>query len=114
MLKIFAGTVIANLLMIIFVSVVLAGGFEEDPGPEELPVEQTESVIDEPVVEPEPAVDPEPAVEPESTVEPEPATEPEIIADTGITDVSGNIVIWSQGKVTYAGDAGDVYVRYGL
>ena len=46
MLKIFAGTIIANLLMIIFVTIALAGGFEEDPGPEELPVEQTESVID--------------------------------------------------------------------
>tara|TARA_B100001123_G_C14691003_1_gene781318 strand:- start:166 stop:474 length:309 start_codon:yes stop_codon:yes gene_type:complete len=102
MLKIFVGTIIANLLMIIFVSFSLAGGFEEDPGPEELPVEQTESVIDEPAVEPEPAV------------ESEPATEPEIVADAGITDSSGNIVIWSQGNVTYAGDAGDIYVRYGF
>ena len=102
MLKIFAGTIIANLLMIIFVSVALAGGFEEDPGPEELPVEQTESVID------EPAVEPEPVVEPESTIE------PEITTDTGIVDASGNIVIWSQGNVSYAGDGDDIYVRYGL
>ena len=102
MLKIFAGTIIANLLMIIFVSVALAGGFEEDPGPEELPVEQTESVID------EPAVEPEPVVEPESTIE------PEITTDTGIVDASGNIVIWSQGNVTYAGDDDDIYVRYDL
>ena len=102
MLKIFAGTIIANLLMIIFVSIALAGGFEEDPGPEELPVEQTESVIDEPAVEPEPAVGPEPAVE------------PEIAADTGIVDASGNIVTWSQGNVSYAGDGDDIYVRYGL
>ena len=102
MLKIFAGTIIANVVMIIFVSVALAGGFEEDPGPEELPVEQTESVID------------EPAVEPEHAVEPEPAVEPEIAADTGIVDASGNIVTWSQGNVSYAGDGGDIYVRYGL
>ena len=102
MLKIFAGTIIANLLMIIFVSVALAGGFEEDPGPEELPVEQTESVID------EPAVEPEPVVEPESTIE------PEITPDTGIVDASGNIVIWSQGNVSYAGDGEDIYVRYGF
>ena len=102
MLKIFAGTIIANVLMIIFVSVALAGGFEEDPGPEELPVEQTESVID------EPAVEPEPVVEPESTIE------PEITTDTGIVDASGNIVIWSQGNVSYAGDGDDIYVRYGL
>ena len=108
MLKIFAGTIIANLLMIIFVSVALAGGFEEDPGPEELPVEQTESVLDEQSIEPEPAVEPEPVVEAE------PAIEPEIITDAGITDASGNIVIWSQGNVTYAGDKGDIYVRYDL
>ena len=108
MLKIFAGTIIANVLMIIFVSVALAGGFEEDPGPEELPVEQTESVIDEPAVESEPTIEPEPVVEPESTIE------PEITADTGIVDASGNIVIWSQGNVTYAGDGEDIYVRYGL
>lgn len=102
MLKIFAGTIIANVLMIIFVSVALAGGFEEDPGPEELPVEQTESVID------EPAVEPEPVVEPESTIE------PEITPDTKIVDASGNIVIWSQGNVSYAGDGEDIYVRYGF
>ncbi len=102
MLKIFAGTIIANLLMIIFVSVALAGGFEEDPGPEELPVEQTESVID------EPAVEPEPVAEPETTIE------PEITANTGIVDASGNIVIWSEGNVSYAGDGDDIYVRYGL
>ena len=102
MLKIFAGTVIANLLMIIFVSVVLAGGFEEDPGPEELPVEQTEFVIDEPVIEPEPVVEPELVIE------------SEIIADAGIADTSGNIVIWSQGKVTWGGVDGDIYVRWGL
>ena len=101
MLKIFAGTIIANLLMIIFVSVALAGGFEEDPGPEELPVEQSESVIDEPEVESEPVV------------ESEPALEPEVTADVGIMDTSGNIVIWSQGNVTYAGDTGNIYVRYG-
>ena len=101
MLKIFAGTIIANLLMIIFVSVALAGGFEEDPGPEELPVEQPESVIDEPEVESEPIL------------ESEPAPEPEVTADAGIMDASGNVVIWSQGNVTYAGDTGDIYVRYG-
>ena len=101
MLKIFAGTIIANLLMIIFVSVALAGGFEEDPGPEELPVEQSESIIDEPEVESEPVV------------ESELATEPEVTTDSGIMDASGNIVIWSQGNVTYAGDTGDIYVRYG-
>ena len=102
MLKIFAGTIIANLLMIIFVTIALAGGFEEDPGPEELPVEQTESVID------EPAVEPEPVTEPETTIE------PEITANTGIVDASGNIVIWSEGNVSYAGDGDDIYVRYGL
>ena len=35
-------------------------------------------------------------------------------ADTGIVDASGNIVTWSQGNVSYAGDGGDIYVRYGL
>ena len=102
MLKIFAGTVIANFLMIIFLVTAVAGGFEEDPGPEELPVEQTESVID------EPAVEPEPVAEPETTIE------PEITANTGIVDASGNIVIWSEGNVSYAGDGDDIYVRYGL
>jgi len=101
MLKIFAGTVIANFLMIIFLVTAVAGGFEEDPGPEELPVEQSESVIDEPEVESEPVV------------ESEPALEPEVTADVGIMDASGNIVIWSQGNVTYAGDTGNIYVRYG-
>lgn len=101
MLKIFAGTVIANFLMIIFLVTAVAGGFEEDPGPEELPVEQSESVIDEPEVESEPVV------------ESEPALEPEVTADVGIIDASGNIVIWSQGNVTYAGDTGNIYVRYG-
>jgi len=101
MLKIFAGTVIANFLMIIFLVTAVAGGFEEDPGPEELPVEQSESVIDEPEVESEPVV------------ESEPALEPEVTADVGIMDTSGNIVIWSQGNVTYAGDTGNIYVRYG-
>ena len=101
MLKIFAGTVIANFLMIIFLVTPVAGGFEEDPGPEELPVEQSESVIDEPEVESEPVV------------ESEPALEPEVTADVGIMDASGNIVIWSQGNVTYAGDTGNIYVRYG-
>ncbi len=102
MLKIFAGTVIANFLMIIFLITAAAGGFEEDPGPEELPVEQSESVVDEPEVESEPVV------------ESEPAREPEVTADAGIMDASGNIVIWSQGNVTYAGDADDIYVRYGF
>ena len=97
MLKIFAGTVTANFLMIIFLVTAVAGGFEDDPGPEELPVEQSESVIDEPVVEPEPAVE----------------TEPKVTADAGIMDASGNIVIWSQGNVTYAGDTDSIYVRYG-
>ena len=60
------------LIIIIFVSFALAGGFEEDPGPEELPVEQTESAIDAPAIEPEPAAEPESAIE------------PEIIADTGM------------------------------
>ena len=101
MLKIFAGTVIANFLIIIFLVTAVAGGFEEDPGPEELPVEQSESVIDEPEVESEPVV------------ESEPALEPEVTADVGIMDASGNIVIWSQGNVTYAGDTGNIYVRYG-
>ena len=101
MLKIFAGMVIANFLMIIFLVTAVAGGFEEDPGPEELPVEQSESVIDEPEVESEPVV------------ESEPALEPEVTADVGIMDASGNIVIWSQGNVTYAGDTGNIYVRYG-
>tara|TARA_Y100000996_G_C22516575_1_gene640645 strand:+ start:345 stop:653 length:309 start_codon:yes stop_codon:yes gene_type:complete len=101
MLKIFAGTVIANFLIIIFLVTAVAGGFEEDPGPEELPVEQSESVIDEPEVESEPVV------------ESEPALEPEVTADVGIMDTSGNIVIWSQGNVTYAGDTGNIYVRYG-
>ena len=102
MLKIFAGTVIANFLIIIFLATAVAGGFEEDPGPEELPVEQSESVIDEPVLETEPVV------------EPEPAQEPEVTADAGIIDASGNVVIWSQGNVTYAGDNSDIYVRYGF
>ena len=102
MLKIFAGTIIANLLMMIFLVAAIAGGFEEDPGPEELPVDQSESAIDEPVVEPEPAV------------EPESAPEPELVADAGIMDASGNIVIWSKGNVTYAGDTVDIYVRYGF
>ena len=101
MLKIFAGTVIANFLIIIFLVTAVAGGFEEDPGPEELPVEQSESVIDEPEVESEPVV------------ESEPAPEPEVTADVGIMDTSGNIVIWSKGNVTYAGDTGNIYVRYG-
>ena len=101
MLKIFAGTVIANFLMIIFLVTAVAGGFEEDPGPEELPVEQSESVTDEPEVVSEPVV------------ESEPAPEPEVTADAGIMDASGNVVIWSQGNVTYAGDTGDIYVRYG-
>ena len=101
MLKIFAGTVIANFLIIIFLVTAVAGGFEEDPGPEELPVEQPESVID------------EPEVESELIVESEPAPEPQVTADEGIMDASGNVVIWSQGNVTYAGDTGDIYVRYG-
>ena len=101
MLKIFSGTVMANFVMIIFLVTAVAGGFEEDPGPEELPVEQSESVIDEPEVESEPVV------------ESEPALEPEVTADVGIMDASGNIVIWSQGNVTYAGDTGNIYVRYG-
>ena len=66
-----------------------------------MPVEQSESVIDEPEVESEPVV------------ESEPALEPEVTADVGIMDASGNIVIWSQGNVTYAGDTGNIYVRYG-
>ena len=101
MLKIFSVTILANFLMIIFVIAAIAGGFEEDPGPEELPVEQTESVIDGSVAESEPIVEPELIPEP-------------VIADAAITDASGNIVIWSQGNVTYAGDTGNIYVRYGF
>jgi len=104
MLKIFAGTILANFLMIMFLVTAVAGGFEEDPGPEELPVEQPESVIDEPADEPEPVVELEPALE----------AEPELTADAGIMDASGNIVIWSQGNVSYAGDKDDIYVRYGF
>tara|TARA_B100000579_G_scaffold434156_1_gene454411 strand:- start:2727 stop:3035 length:309 start_codon:yes stop_codon:yes gene_type:complete len=102
MLKIFSATILANLITIIFLAVSLAGGFEEDPGPEELPIEPAESVLDELAVEPEPLE------------EPELTEEPTIASDTGIVDASGNIVIWSQGNVTYAGDISDIYVRYGL
>ena len=101
MLKFIVNITIVNFLIILSITFSNAGGFEEDPGPEELPVEQSESVIDEPEVESEPVV------------ESEPALEPEVTADVGIMDTSGNIVIWSQGNVTYAGDTGNIYVRYG-
>ena len=97
-----------NILAILFVSLSLAfaGGFEEDPGPEELP-EQSEAGLDETSIEP---VESEPVIEPEP--EPEPEQEIELTEETGITDASGNIVTWSGGYVTYASDTDDNYVRY--
>ena len=79
------------IIILFFASYVFAGGFEEDPGPEELISESNNSTINTNSL----------------TTESETSLEEEEVLETGtasFTDSDGNIVSWSKGLVTSGGD----------
>ena len=82
---------ISLIIILFFASYVFAGGFEEDPGPEELVSESNNSTSNTDSL----------------SIESETSLEEEEVLETGtasFTDSEGNIVTWSQGLVTTGGD----------
>tara|TARA_B100001059_G_scaffold59062_1_gene54377 strand:+ start:229 stop:519 length:291 start_codon:yes stop_codon:yes gene_type:complete len=78
------------IIILSLASYVFAGGFEEDPGPEELISESDDSISNTNSL----------------TTETETSLEEELL-ETGtasFTDSDGNIVTWSKGLVTSGGD----------
>ena len=79
------------IIVLFFASYVFAGGFEEDPGPEELVSESNNSTNNTDSL----------------SIGSETSLEEEEVLETGtasFTDSEGNIVTWSQGLVTTGGD----------
>ena len=78
------------IIVLFFASYVFAGGFEENPGPEELVSESDNSTNNYDSL----------------SIESETPMEEEVLeTDTAsFTDSEGNIVTWSQGLVTTGGD----------
>lgn len=79
------------IIVLFFASYVFAGGFEEDPGPEELVSESNNSTNNTDSL----------------SIESETSLEEEEVLETGtasFTDSEGNFVTWSQGYVTTGGD----------
>ena len=78
------------IIVLFFASYVFAGGFEENPGPEELVSESDNSTNNYDSL----------------SIESETPMEKEVLeTDTAsFTDSEGNIVTWSQGLVTTGGD----------
>ena len=90
-----------NIFIILsLASYVFAGGFEEDPGPEELISESDNSTI----------YTDSPSTETESSLE-----ENEVLeaSTSSFTDSDGNIVTWSKGLVT-SGVDDKSYVVWGI
>ena len=88
------------IISLVIAGYVFAGGFEEDPGPEELVVEEnTESNNEFEAVDSEndASIDVVDAIEDDTP---------------SLTDNEGNIVIWSKGLVTAGGDDKN-YVTWG-
>jgi hypothetical protein len=87
------------IIILSLASYVFAGGFEEDPGPEELVGENDNSMsTNEPLfIETETSLDEEEALKANSA---------------SFTDSEGNYVTWSKGLVTTGGDEKS-YVTWG-
>ena len=79
------------IIVLFFASYVFAGGFEEDPGPEELVSESNNSTSNTDSL----------SIELETSLEEEEELE---IGTESFTDSDGNIVNWSKGLVTSGGD----------
>ena len=79
------------IIVLFFASYVFAGGFEEDPGPEELVSESDNSTSNTNSV----------YIELETSLEEEEVLEN---STASFTDSEGNIVTWSQGLVTTGRD----------
>ena len=79
------------IIVLFFASYVFAGGFEEDPGPEELVSESDNSTSNNDSL----------SIESEISLGKEDVLE---IGTATFTDSEGNIVTWSQGLVTTGGD----------
>ena len=87
------------IIVLFFASYVFAGGFEEDPGPEELVSESDNSTSNTDTV----------------SIESEASLEEEEVLETGtasFTDSDGNYVTWSKGYVTTGADS-EKYVKWG-
>ena len=78
------------IIVLFFASYVFAGGFEEDPGPEELVSESNNSTSNTDSL----------------SIESDTSLEEEVLetVTASFTDSEGNIVSWSQGLVTTGGD----------
>ena len=79
------------IIVLFFASYVFAGGFEEDPGPEELVSEISNSTSNSDSL----------SIESETSLEEEEVLETSTVS---FTDSEGNIVTWSQGLVTTGRD----------
>jgi hypothetical protein len=87
------------IIVLFFASYVFAGGFEEDPGPEELVSESDNSTSNNDTL----------------SIESEVSLEEEEVLETGtvsFTDSDGNYVTWSKGYVTTGADS-EKYVTWG-
>ena len=87
------------IIVLFFASYVFAGGFEEDPGPEELVSESDNLTSNNDTL----------------SIESEVSLEEEEVLETGtasFTDSDRNYVIWSKGYVTTGADS-EKYVTWG-
>ena len=87
------------IIVLLFASYVFAGGFEEDPGPEELVSESNNSTSN----------------TDSQSIESDTSLEEEEVLETGtasFTDSDGNYVTWSKGYVT-TGANSEKYVTWG-
>ena len=87
------------IIVLFFASYVFAGGFEEDPGPEELVSESNNSTSNSDSL----------SIESETSLEEEEVLD---ISTASLTDSDGNYVTWSKGYVTTGADS-EKYVTWG-
>ena len=87
------------IIILSLASYVFAGGFEEDPGPEEVARDSDNSTSNTESL----------SIESETSLEEEEVLETSTVS---FTDSEGNIVTWSQGLVTSGGE-GKSYVVWG-
>ena len=87
------------IIVLFFASYVFAGGFEEDPGPEELVSESNNSTSNTDSL----------SIESETSLEEEEVLE---AGTASFTDSEGNYVTWSKGYVTTGSDS-EKYVTWG-
>ena len=83
------------IIVLFFASYVFAGGFEEDPGPEELVSESSNKTSNSTSNSDSLSIESETSLEEEEVLE---------TSTASFTDSEGNIVTWSQGLVTTGGD----------